>query len=337
MKKLRIAVLIEKGLVPPDNKKKFNEEEIDVWRVEYDVISTLKRLGHRVKPVEMYGDLNPLREAIEDFKPHIAFNLLEEFSDYPIFDQHVVSYLELKKVPYTGCNPRGLMISKNKALSKKLLTYHDIKTPKFIVIPEGKKVKESKELEYPLFVKSLSDDGSVGITKKSLVKSFKQLQKRVEHIHRNSGTSVIVEEFVEGREIYVGVLGNENLTVFTPWELNFTKANNKTPIATSNVKWNRKHQEKLGVISKAANLSKDLNIKLIETAREIFRILTLNGYARLDFRITSDNKIYFIEANANPYLAKNEDFAQSAIHLKISYSSLLSKIISLGLNYSNVY
>lgn len=332
MRKLRIAVLIHKGLLPPKSKKGFKEKEIEEWRVEYDVISTLNKLGHIVKPVEMYGELAPLRDALDEFKPHIAFNLLEEFYDYPVFDQQVASYLELKKIPYTGCNPRGLIIAKDKALSKKILFYHDIKTPEFLVFHKGKKVKENQEFEFPLFVKSVSDEGSVGITKKSLVRSFKELKERVEYIHKNSNTSAITEKFVDGREIYVGIIGNETLTVFTPWELHFTKNKNITPIATGNVKWSKKHQKKLGVVTKAAKLPPELNKELIKISKKIFKILMLSGYARLDFRITPDNNIYFIEANANPYLAKDEDFAQSALHCRLSYKNLIKKIINTGLN-----
>ncbi|HSR17089.1 MAG TPA: hypothetical protein VLM39_03260 [Ignavibacteriaceae bacterium] len=334
MRKLRIVVLIHKGLLPPNSKKGFKEKEIEEWRVEYDVISTLNKLGHTVKPVEMYGELTPLREALDEFKPHIAFNLLEEFYDFPVFDQQVVSYLELKKIPYTGCNPRGFIIAKDKALSKKILFYHDIKTPEFKVFPSRKKAKENHKYEFPLFVKSISDEGSVGITKKSLVRSFKELKERVEFIHKNSKTAAIAEQFVEGREIYVGIIGNEALTVFTPWELHFTKDKNSTPIATSNVKWSKKHQKRLGVVTKAAKLPVKSNKELINTSKKIFKILMLSGYARLDFRITPNNGIYFIEANANPYLAKDEDFAQSALHFGHSYKDLLKKIINTGLNNS---
>lgn len=331
MKKLRIAVLLHKGLVPPDSLRGFKAEEIEEWKVEYDVISALKKLRHNIKPVEMYGELTPLRETIEEYKPHIAFNLIEEFPDYPLFDQHVISYLEMKKVPYTGCNPRGLMLAKDKALSKKILFYHDIKTPKFRVYHLKKKIVEDDELNYPLFVKSVSDDGSIGISKSSLVKNFKQLKKRVEFIHERTGTAAIAEEFIEGREIYVGVMGNDYPVSFTPWELLIQNGNGESVIATSRLKWNLKYQKASGVETKAAKLSAELKNEFHKTALSIYKTLMFSGYARLDFRLTEDDTIYLIEANANPHIASDEDFARSAKHDKISYPELIQKIINYGL------
>src|ERR1044071_2883851 len=149
MKRLRILVLMHEDLVPPDP---LNGQEVAgaEWKTEYDVVSTLRKLGHDVKPLGVKSDLGVLRSAIEDWQPQIAFNLLEEFDGVATYDQNVVAYLELLRVPYTGCNPRGLMLSRDKALSKKILTYHRIPCPDFGVFPLGRAVRRSRRLSFPL-------------------------------------------------------------------------------------------------------------------------------------------------------------------------------------------
>src|SRR5918911_1076520 len=167
--RLRINVLVHKDCVPPDSLEGVSEKERLLWKTEYDVISTLKVLGHDVQPLGLYDDLGVISTAIQDFNPHIAFNLLEEFHGYPLYDQHVVSFLELMKQPYTGCNPRGLTLSHDKALSKMVLSYHRIHVPAFAVFHMNRKVKRSKRLKFPLLVKSISEEGSVGIARASIV------------------------------------------------------------------------------------------------------------------------------------------------------------------------
>lgn len=330
-KKLKVAVLLHKGLLPPNSKKGHSQEEIDEWKVEYDVISTLKRAGHQVFPIEMYGELEPLRSALDEFNPDIAFNLLEEFVEYPLFDQQVVNYLELKKIPYTGCNPRGLAISKDKALSKKIVKYDDIAVPEFFVFLKKRKIADI-DYPFPLFVKPLNEEGSIGISKEAVVTDLDKLKARVAFLHEKYQTDVIAEQFIEGREIYVGVLGNGKLITFQPWEL-ILKNEKDAPIFTSRLKWDIKHQKKAGLETKAAKLDKNLNKLFAEKSKEIFRSLKLSGYARMDFKLKEDGKIFLIEANPNPFLAKDEDFAQSAKYIGISYTELINKILNTGLNF----
>jgi len=332
-KKLKIAVLIEKGLLPPKSKKRFSKAKIEEWKVEYDIINILKRTGHEVYPVEMFGELEPLREALDKVKPDIAFNLLEEFAEYPLFDQQVTTYLELKKIRYTGCNPRGLIIAKDKALSKKILSYHNIKIPGFEVFPLRKKMKLNKNNKFPLFVKSLSDEGSVGISEASLVRSEEKLKERVEYLQKEYSTDIIAEEFIEGREIYVGILGNTSLSILTPWELILNNLSSDTPIATSRLKWDIKYQKKAGLVTRAAKLDLKLKRELETVSKTIYKALRLSGYARIDYRLTPEGEIYLIEANPNPFIAKDEDFAASAKHKGLSYTKLINKILRLGLSY----
>ncbi|MEO8434281.1 MAG: D-alanine--D-alanine ligase [Pyrinomonadaceae bacterium] len=334
-KKLRVMVLVHEDLVPPDTIEGLTPKEIAPWKTEWDVISTVKKMGHDVYPVGVYNNLGVIGNALIEHKPHVAFNLLEEFHGYPLYDQHVVSYLELMKQPYTGCNPRGLTISHDKALSKMVLAYHRIHIPAFAVFHMNRKVKRSKRLQFPLLVKSISEEGSVGIARASIVNDDEKLAERVEFIHRQTKTHAIAEQYIAGREIYVSVIGNRRLQTYTPWELLIEKLPEGAPnIATSKLKWDPAYQEKVGVVTKAADLPPDILKKIANLSKKIYRILFLSGYARLDYRLTDDGRLYLLEANPNPQIAFGEDFADSAEHVGIDYETLLQKIMTLGLRYA---
>src|SRR5256714_9785570 len=221
MKRLRVLVLVHPELVPPDSLKGHSEQEINEWKTEYDVVSTLRAAGHEVRPLGVENELKPIRDEIESWKPTVVFNLLEQFHGEAVYDQNVASYLELLRIPYTGCNPRGLVLARGKDLSKKLLTYHRIPLPAFAVFPMRRKVKRPARLGLPLIVKSLSEDASYGISQASVVDSDEKLVERVTFIHERIGTAALAEQYIEGRELYVGVLGNERLRVFPIWELKF--------------------------------------------------------------------------------------------------------------------
>src|SRR5437899_9164313 len=156
MKQLRVLVLLHPDLVPPDSLDKHTEQEINNWKTEYDVVSTLREAGHEVKPLGVQDELKPIRDEIEAWKPDVVFNLLEQFHGEAVYDQNVASYLELLRIPFTGCNPRGLMLARGKDLSKKLLLYHRIPLPAFAVFPKRRKVKRPARLGLPLIVKSLT-------------------------------------------------------------------------------------------------------------------------------------------------------------------------------------
>jgi D-alanine-D-alanine ligase len=340
-KPLRIAVLVHHELVPPDEPADDSDPDKELRKTEDDVVFTLRGMGHEVEAIGISNDLGVIDVALQDRRPHVAFNLLEEFDGYPLFDQHVVSYLELRRLPYTGCNPLGLTLTHDKALTKKILHYHRIDVPGFAVFPVGLKVKRPAHLDFPLFVKSLIDEGSLGISQASLVDTDEKLSERVEFIHRTTGKHAIAEQFIDGKEVYVSVIGNRNLQTYTPWELDMENWRGDMPkIATSNVKWNTAYQEKIGVVTKPAVLSEDrerndeLIGKLQRLSKRIYRILDLSGYARLDYRITGDGRMYLLEANPNPQIARGEDFADSAAHCGVSYERLLQKIVTLALRYN---
>ena len=333
MRKLRVLVLMHPALVPPEKLNGYSEKEIFAWKTEYDVVTTLRKLGHEVRPLGLQDELMPLRTAIMDWKPHIVFHLLEEFHGLAEFDQHVVSYLELMKVKYTGCNPRGLVLGRDKALSKKLLAFHRIHVPAFAACPRGRKPKRPRGLSVPLIVKCLTEEASLGISQASVVDNEDKLAERVNFIHTSIGTDAIVEQYIEGREIYVGVMGNERLEVLPIWELTFE---NLTPgsaaIATARVKHNPEYQRKHGIMQQpAADLSPELASHIVKTSKRIFRLLLLDGYARIDYRLSPKGELYFLEANPNPEIAEREEFAQAAQEVGVSYPELIQRMLNLGL------
>ena len=331
-RKLRVLALVEAPLVPPDDASAKDSTGAP-WKTEFDVIRTLRRLGHEVHVLGVDTDLGPIREGVTNLKPDLVFNLLEDFDDVPIYDQNVVSYLELLRVPYTGCNPRGLILSRDKALAKKILSYHRVRVPEFAVVRMGQPVRRPKRLQFPLIVKSLVKEGSAGIAQTSLVDSEEKLAERVRFVHERLGTDAIVERYIDGRELYVGVLGNHRLRVLPVWELSFTKLPEDAPrIATEKVKWDRRYQRKIGVKTAVArDLPEPLVQHIKRLCRRIYRILEITGYARLDFRLTSEGQVYLLEANPNPQLAEGEDFADSARQVGLSYAALLQRIMNLAL------
>ncbi|MBD64756.1 MAG: D-alanine--D-alanine ligase [Halobacteriovoraceae bacterium] len=334
MAKLKVLVLMHKDLIPPDE---FTQEEYISadWKTEYDIIQTLKELGHEVQPLGIIGNLELLRSALYKFKPHIVFNLLEEFDGDRTFDQHIVSYLELKKQAYTGCNPRGLTLARDKALSKKILAFHKIPVPKFFVFPKNQKVKESKKYIYPLIVKSSTEEASTGISQASVVNNFEALKERVEFIHTHVETDAIAEQYIKGRELYVGILGNKRVTTFPVWELEFSDLPKGTKkFATEKVKWDDKYREKYGIQSiRAANLSEEEIKQLTTLTKKVYKALGLSGYARLDFRLEENGKAYFLEANPNPGIQAGDEFPESAEAYGLSYKELIGKLVSLGMSW----
>jgi D-alanine-D-alanine ligase len=334
VKKLRILALVHESLVPPDDPGKADVKK-EEWRTEFDVVSTLRRLGHEVMPLGVGSDLAPIRQAVTDFKPHIAFNLLEAFDEVVTWDQNVVAYLELLKVPYTGCNSRGLMLGRDKALTKKLLAYHRIASPEFALYPRGHRVRRPRRLGFPLIVKSLTLDSSIGISQASVVEGDEALAERVRFIHESIETDAIVESYIEGRELYVGVLGNHRLRALPVWELSFADMPEESrKIATERLKWSLTYQKRHRITSdEAKDLAEGQPEAIQALCKRVYRALLLSGYARIDLRLSETGRVYVIEANPNPQLADGEDFADSAQRAGLNYGALLQRIVRLGLDW----
>jgi D-alanine-D-alanine ligase len=332
MRRLRILVLMHPDFVPPDSVKGRTAREVNEWKTEYDIVSTLRTAGHDVRPLGVQEEIKPLREAIEDFKPHVVFNLLEQFHHEPVYDQHIPSLLELMQIPYTGCSPRGLMLARGKDLSKTLVHSRRVAVPAYAVFPMRRKVRRPARLALPLIVKSLNEDGSRGISQASVVDTDEKLAERVAFIHEQIGTAAIAEQFIEGRELYVGVLGNTRLRVLPVWELKFGTMGGEL-IATEKVKHDVGYQERVGIVDgPAKNIAPDLYAHIQRTAKRIYRTLGLNGYARIDFRLAPDGAFYFIEANPNPEIAKSQEFATAAKHDGLDYPELLHRILALAIS-----
>jgi D-alanine-D-alanine ligase len=332
LKKSRVLVLLHRDLTP---KEGIAAPEVKPeWRMEWNVVTNLRERGHELMLIEVHDDLTPIRQALDEFKPTIAFNLLEAFDDVVVFDQNVVSYLELLRVPYTGCNPRGLVLARNKALARKLLAYHRIPSPDFTVVALDRKPTLPKRLSYPLIVKSLTYEASAGISQASIVANEEQLAKRVRFIHQTFRTPAIVEQYIDGRELYVGVLGNHRLQVYPVWEMSFDKMQGDNwRIATERVKWNVNYQERHGIETAEAQLPAEVAARVQHLAKRTYRALELSGYARIDFRMDARGVPYVIEANPNPQLAEQEDFAQSAAKSGVAYPVLLERIMTLGVRW----
>jgi D-alanine-D-alanine ligase len=262
-------------------------------------------------------------------------DLLEDFHDVPVFDQNVVSYLELLRVSYTGCNPRGLLLARDKALAKKLLSYHRIPVAEFAVFRIGRAVRRPKRLRFPLIVKSLTKEASAGLSQASVVEDDDKLVERVRFMHETIGTDALVEQYLDGREFYVGVLGNQRLDVMPVWELVFKRlADDARAIASNQVKWNAAYRKRWGITTRLAKgLPEGLASQVQHLCRRVYRTLGMSGYARIDLRMSAEGKYYVLEANPNPQLAYGEDFAESAEHAGIGYEELLERILRLGMRW----
>jgi D-alanine-D-alanine ligase len=333
MKSLRILMLVHPDRVPADSLEGHSEQERREWKSEYEIVRALRKAGHEVRPLGVQHELAPIRNEVESWKPDVAFNLLEEFHGQTAYDQNVASYLELLRIPYTGCNPRGLMLARGKSLSKELLSYHRVPMPAFAAVAVGRKFRRPARMAFPLIVKTLSEDGSLGISQASVVGSDEKLSERIAFIHERIGSPAIVEQFIEGRELYVGVFGNTRLRALPVWELEFGQdGDGAGRIATAKVKHDPDYQERHGILQgPAENLALGLDNRIQRMAKRIYRALHLDGYARIDLRLSAENVAYFIEANPNPDIGEEEEFAQAALHDGLDFPTLLDRILALGL------
>lgn len=333
-------VLVASHLIRPDtNHQDFSKElKTEDWQTESDLLSSLHKLGYENKLVGIFDNIHVLGETIKEFQPDVVFNLVERFSNDPTFDQHIVSYLELMRIPYTGCGPVGMALCKNKGLSKKILSYHRILVPDFAVFRKGKRVARPKKLEFPIFVKPLTDEASIGISQASFVETDAQLLDRVAFIHGQLNQDAIAEEYIDGRELYVGVIGNPKgvIKVFPAREMTFGQMPEDGPrFASYKAKWDEKYRSKWGIANHFAKFSEPIESKLQKLCKKIYTLLDISGYARLDLRLDSKDQFVFIEANPNPMLSSQEDFAMAAIKSGLSYEQLIDKILKLGLQRGN--
>lgn len=332
-KKLKVLALFD-AIAPTRIDQDFTAElKTSDWKTEANVLGALGALGHTTEHLAIFDDLDLLRQKLESFQPDVLFNLADQFKNNRGFDQHIVSLLEMQGVPFTGCGATGLLLCKHKGISKKILSYHRIHVPNFVVIPRGQRISRPRPLKFPLLVKPVKEEASLGIAQASFVENDEQFRERVTFIHEKHDGDVIAEEYIAGRELYVSLMGNLQLKVFPIRELVFRQVPPDEPkIATYRAKWDEEYRKRWGLENEfAADLDPAVSARIEQTCKRIYRLLTIDGYARIDLRLTPANEIYFIEANPNPILAEDEDFALSAGKAGLAYPQLIERIIRHGL------
>jgi D-alanine-D-alanine ligase len=333
-KKLKVLVLFD-GVQPTPIDADLSEEmKTEEWETEANVMKALGELGHNAEHLAIFDDVDLVRQKMESFQPDVLFNLVEQFKNNPGFDQNIVSLLEMQGVPFTGCGSTGLILCKHKGISKKILGHHGILTPNFMVIPRGQRIGGPRQLKFPILVKPVKEEASYGISRNSFVQNDEQFRDRIAFVHEKYKSDAIAEEYIEGRELYVSIMGNVRLQVFPIRELVFKEVPaNEPKIATYKAKWDEKYRKRWGLEGQfAENLDRALLKEIERTCKEIYRLLTIDGYARIDLRMSAESKLYFIEANPNPHLAADEDFAQSALKAGLNYPQLIQALIRLGIS-----
>ncbi len=332
-KKLKVLALFDTGEPMAIDQDLGPQLKTEDWKTEAGVLAALDELGHQHEHLAIFDDPDLLRQKLQTFSPDVIFNLADTFRNNPTFDQHIVSFLAMLGLPFTGCGPSGLVLCKHKGIAKKILSYHRIHTAAFVTIPRGKRSARPKRLRFPILVKPLKEEASYGISQASFVENDEQFHERVQFIHEKMDGDAIAEEYIEGRELYVSIMGNHRLQVFPIRELVFREVPPDEPkIATYKAKWDEDYRKRWGLENRFATGLEPAVVRNIESVcKRIYRLLTIDGYARLDLRLTAQNEVYFIEANPNPILAPDEDFAQSAMKAGLSYPQLIDRIARLGL------
>jgi len=302
------------------------------WETEANVVKALKSLDYPHELLAIHDDTDLIRQKLQSCEPDIVFNLVEQFKNNTAYEQNITSFLELQGVPFTGCGSTGMTLCKHKGISKKILSYHRIRVPEFAILPRGRPIARPKRLAFPVFVKPLREEASSGIAQASFVENDEQFRQRIAFIHEKFNQEAIAEEYIEGRELYVSLLGNHRLQVLPIREIVFKEVPTDEPkFASYKAKWDEEYRKRWGIQNEFANgLDPGLVQQIERTCKKVYRLLAIDGYARLDLRLTPQNELVFIEANPNPMLAREEDFAQSAEKAGLSYPQLIERIISLG-------
>lgn len=334
MKKEKITVLFDTPGPPPANQD-YTEELRDTkdTEAEYEVARALARSGYEVTLLGFYDKIRTIIECLQRQQPEIVFNMTEHFKGQSWLDRSIADILEIVNVPYTGSSATALLLARDKAITKEILTAHHIKTPRFSAFLRGRYTRYSKKLKFPLIVKPLSEDASIGIAQASIIDNEKALLERISMVHESFKCDAIVEEFIPGRELYVSILGNKRLRVLPIREMKFGKApDEENRIATYMAKWDDEYRKRWSIQNVfARDISPEISTKIQKICKRAYRALRLRDYGRIDIRMTPQNEIYIIEANPNPYLARGEEFPESAKKAGISYSKLIDRIVQLAL------
>ncbi len=297
---------------------------------EADVLGCLARLGHEVETLSVYDNVTGIVEKLKAYAPDVVFNLSESFYHDRSHEPNIPALLELMKVRYTGSGPDALLLCKDKALAKKVLAYHRVRLPHFVVSHRSRPLRNLRRFVYPAFVKPVAEESSDGISKASFVRGEGEALERARFIHQKFNCDALIEEYIEGRELYLSVLGNHRLTVFPPREIFFEQVPDDVPkFATFHAKWNDAYRKKWGITNGAAKpLPGGVQENLAKLAKKVYRLLKIRGFGRIDVRITEAGEVFVIEANPNPSLAQEDDFAQAAAESGMGYEALIGEIIN---------
>lgn len=326
MKKLNITVLVDQGEISASDPDFLYPPEEPI--TEYHVIETLRELGHNVSVLGADKNVENMIRGFKEYEPELIFNLTEHLAGDRKFDKNIASFIEMMDIPFTGTGSTGLLLTRDKRLCKQLLSLHRIRVPKFVFFPFKKTIKLSKTIKFPLVVKPVLEDSSEGISNASIVESEDALRDRVKFVHEGWKQGAIAEEYIDGREFYVGVIGNKKLRVLPIRECRFNFEGSEGPrLATYRVKWNPEYRKKWKISFDFADIETQIMKKIERTCKKVFKILQLKDYARIDIRLTSEGDIYILEANANPDIGYGDEFAESAEKGGISYLDLIQQII----------
>ena len=334
MGKLNVVVLYDRWEEPEEAGATADKapltRTLDKKEVEDEVAETLGKLGHEASLHVLDGSLKGLH-ALARMECDLVFNLAESFAGNDTADYCIAAYLELIEKRFTGAGSHGLLFAQDKGVAKKILEFHGIHTPVFARSYRGR-LDFSHDLEFPVIVKPAREDGSIGIEFNAVVSSIRELMERIDWLHANFDSPVLIEEYVEGREIYVGVLGNDNPAALPVIELDLSKLPEGTPrIAGAEVKWGkgtRAYRDTKSAI--AEDLPEETVNQLQTTAIAVYQALELRDYARIDMRLRPDGRVAVIEANPNPWLASKAEFAMAARKSGRNYTQLIEEIVDMA-------
>jgi D-alanine-D-alanine ligase len=335
---MRVAVVFDtpySGWDHPDHERQM-EREVVAWHsdepeMEYQIAHALRQRGHEVRLLGIGDDLQYLIRCLRDWEPDLVFNGAEAFRGNESLEYLLPGLLEAEGYRYTGAPPLALQVTRNKAMSKKVLAYFGVQSPGFMTYRLREEVDQAPELTFPLIVKPLQTDASAGIARASVVQDVDALRERVAFIHDRFGQGAIAEEFIDGRELYVGVIGNdEELEILPITEMVFDKRKSRPEerIATQSAKWDDSYRERRGIRNVLARpLARRVRERIWETCRTAYRALWLRDYARLDLRVSPDGRVWLLEANANPFISYGHDMANAAAKAGMEYSDFIQRIL----------
>lgn len=334
-KKLKVLMLFNSPYQKPrgyDYKEEFADPEN--MYTENDVYQALKANGCEVSILGLYDTLTPLLEEIAQNRPDVIFNLVEVFDDKTHLEKNMAALLEMLGIPYTGAGADNMFVCGNKGLNKKILAFHKVKVPRFYTFYRHRKVWLPQKLKLPAVIKPLSEEASRGISQASIADSEEAFLERVRFIHDSMNMDAIAEEYIDGREFYVTIIGNKRLKVLPLRELIFGELPEDARIATYKAKWDDLYRERWGIKSVyAGKLANGLEKEIIDVCKRAYRAMDIRSYLRFDIRVSSDGKVHIIEANANPCIARIDEVAQSAAKAGIAYDQLIKTIVHLALEY----